>query len=158
MLKISVALASIFALASAGTAQEKVMPAQVPPPTIGIARAIKNEGKIELVLTRMVSVPVRRTEVVEINGKKVERAVVAYVPQTQEFARTVDGKQVTVTRKDGKKIEPADLPTLLERPTAVVLFEFGVRDNRYLQILREDALVVTFQMEPVVMPLPPKQQ
>jgi hypothetical protein len=80
-------------------------------------------------------------QVVKVDGKDVEKFVLAGRSELVTRLLIVDGTKVFVTRKDGKVIDPRDLPTLLERPVHMVMF-YGKADPFYLQVLRDDVLLL----------------
>ena len=53
-----------------------------------------------------------------------------------------DGKEVQVSRRDGKAVDPKDLPKLLGKETPVLVFAQGEIDPYYLQVIEDQVLII----------------
>ena len=111
------------------------------PPVVVMAKAISSQGKVELFLDVPVNRAVEERAKVIVDGQVVEQIRIVYQSVMVQQAHIVDGKKVSVTDKNGKNIAADDLPTLLEKKTAVVMFR-GKLDPYYLQVLRDSVLIV----------------
>ena len=140
-----VVLASLLWLPAAGSAQTNPPAPTGCPPVVVMARAVNKAGKVELTVDVPRPVIVEEMKVVEMKDGKGTKVVEVRttVQKTVISAQTyvVDGKMVSVTRRNGADVDPRDLPFLLARSTAAVMF-CGKADPYYTQVLRDDVLII----------------
>jgi hypothetical protein len=139
-----IVLTSVLVLPGLVQAQDEVRLPSSHPPRFATAKAVNKDGIIEINLIVPTQLPERRIRVVERDGKKVEEVEAVIVVRIVRRTLIADGKQLAVMGKNGKKIDAMELPKLLARPTAVLLFVDGdAFDPYYLQIAHDQALAIT---------------
>jgi len=151
-----VMFAAGLALPVAEKAEDQQRPRAGPPPLVCLATAVEKDGNVQMRLSASilhpykVTKPVARTVVVPAKGGKGTReetrwerkTETAYscLPKKTVFA--VDGAEVKVSRKNGQKVDPRDLPKLLRKETPVLLFTVREMDPAYLRLAGDDVLIV----------------
>lgn len=156
-----VVLASLLCVPAIGTAQPTPVAPTGCPPVVVMAKAHSNDGKVEL----LVEVPVTlaeevRKKVLVMEGnvvKEIEVSTVIVKTIIEKRTFVVDGNKVSVMRQNLKEVAARDLPGLLAKPTAAVMF-CGKPAPYYTQVLRADVLVISVpEMQPVPVPSPDKE-
>lgn len=113
-----------------------------PPPTIVFASAARNKnGKIELRLAVSRMVPEERVRLIEKDGRQVESKYVVHKPVTEQKSLSVDD-DVKFHDREGKPIEPFQALKRLNKFTAVPIAFMGVPDSKYLEVYRDDVVVI----------------
>lgn len=126
--------------------------------TLCQARAVEKAGvvQIEVIVPRQVAftvtkrVPFVEVVKVKVDGGWEEVKKTSYRTVTETAFKTVsetrvliaDGKKVQVTRKDGKVVEPRELPVLLKAESQVLLVTTGAIDPAAVQKLDEKTLII----------------
>ena len=152
----SIVLAGFLWVPAANLAQEPVAAPAGGPPTVVLAGTVSKDDKVSLVL----KVPVQVVEKVEFIDLERSRVIqrVEYRTKMVEEVHVVDGKLVSVTRKNGNNVDLRDLPKLLEKPNAVVLFR-GKVDPFYVQVLHDNVLIVQVpERQPASAAPPPEEK
>jgi hypothetical protein len=132
------------------------------PPQVGLATAAEKDGAIQLQVAIPRMIPYQVTRVVEVwDGKQVTKTFTRYKSVMEETTLTVDGKDVQVTRKDGRSVKPKNLPKLLSKKTRVLVFArtewFDEVDPYYLQVVDRRVLIITVPPGKVFTPEPKKR-
>jgi len=134
------------------------------PPTVGVGKAIVSDGKVLIELTVASWVHVTDESMVERDGKKVREIRKGYkqamakgcffVHEKDAVTLAKDGKTiesfmatplqgVAIFTKNGKAVARNDLPKLFEKARPVLVFGGKKLDPYYLQVIRDDVLVIT---------------
>jgi len=132
--------------------QPRVVPVG-PPPEVALAAAVLRDNSVLIELAVPQLVPETRAKVIERDGKRetVTYTVMRAVMTTSTF--TADGERVAVFRKSGAKVAAAELPKLLAKQTAIVLFRHrgselpAAPDPYYVQVLRDDVVILVLRQE-----------
>jgi hypothetical protein len=139
-------------------AQRTVNAEDVKQPALRAATAVEIDGEVEIriVVNNQVPytvskrVPVFEEKTVAVDGEKKKVKYCTYITVQEQVIKDVkeiivlkaDGKNVKVTRKDGKTVEPKDLPMLLKEETQVLLVRDGEIERAVLDKLDERTLIV----------------
>jgi hypothetical protein len=118
------------------------------PPQVCQATAAEKDGAIQIRVTVPRMIPYQVTRVLEIrDGKQVTKTFTRYKALMEETVLTADGKDVKVTRKDGRSVKPKDLPKLLSKKARVLVFarteDFDEIDPYYLEVINDRVLIIT---------------
>jgi hypothetical protein len=123
------------------------------PPKVSLATAVEKDGvtQLRILVPGLVPYTVMRNVPATENSKDGRKTRTVYKTVTETFYKPVmvesrliaDGKKVQVLRKNGKAINPKDLPKLLGKQTAVLFFSDGEVDPYYLQVLHDQVLIIT---------------
>ncbi len=142
----------------------------VPPPKPQMcpATAIEKDGVVHITVTipkqatYRVARPVQETHYKTVTEAGVTRKVpytavrmVTETPTKTVMVQSIllpDGKKVQVTRKDGKAVDPKELPKLLAKETQV-LVTHGPLDPKFLEKIDDRVLIIT--ITPDTPPPPP---
>jgi hypothetical protein len=136
-----IVLAGLLWVPAAGLAQQPSSAPLGSPPSVVLARAVSKDGNVSLVVNVLVPVAEEVLERIQLErGSAFMKRVVVRTKMVEQV-HVVDGKLVSVVRKNGKSIAVRELPRLLEKPTAVVMFQ-GKIDPFYLQVLHDNVLIV----------------
>jgi hypothetical protein len=157
-------LAWAFLLPYPLSAQEGSLAPKGFPPHVGIGKTASEDGKALIELTTASFLPETQTTMVMREGKRVQEVTTRYrtLIETSRFfvhekdAITFDRdgksiKSVTITGlegvkvhyKSGKAVPRDELPKLFARARPVVVFGSDEADPYYLQVLRDDVLILT---------------
>src|SRR6185369_4142310 len=106
----------------AGAEEKLIIPPNAAPPQVALATALEEKGSIQIrvsiprMIPYQVTYRVPVTRVVQRNGKDVTETTfrdetrTEYKGLMEAATLTVDGKDVKVTRKDGKSVDRKELP------------------------------------------------
>lgn len=152
---IRVGLVVVLGFPSLAWTEEKTQPPATLPPQVCLATAAAKDGSVQMRVTvpRMVPYTVTRqvpstVQVPTPDGKLANKTTWKSIAETKykavmsETVLVVDGKEVRVSRKDGKAVDPQDLPKLLSKQSAVLVFAHGEIDPYYLQVIDDQVLIV----------------
>ena len=121
-----------------------------PPPQHCPAIASIVDGRVRLKLTVIKMVPYTVTSMVPTTPNTpalktifVPKKDLQYKACTQSVRMDVDGTKVKVLRKGGKAVDPKLLPRLLGKGVQVLVFTEGEVDPYYLDVVRDDVLLIT---------------
>lgn len=158
-MKSTIGIVAVLLFSSPAGAEEKTRPPGALPPQVCLASAAEKDGAIQLRVSVPRMIPYHVTRVLEIrDGKQVTKTFTCYKAVMEETKLTVDGKDVKVTRKDGKSIKPRDLPKLLGKETRVLVFsrieDFDEIDPFYLGVVDDRVLIITVPPGKVYTPEP----
>jgi hypothetical protein len=114
------------------------------PPRVCVATAAEKDGvvQIRVIVTRMVPVTVEKV-LPDADGKTITRKETIYKAVIVGTVLIADGEEVQVSRKDGKAVDPKDLPKLLAKETRVLVFSLGKVDPYYLDVVNDQVLIIT---------------
>jgi hypothetical protein len=125
-------------------AEEKPPHPTAPPPQVCVASAAEKDGVVQIRVTVPRMVPVTVAKVVpNADGKQITGTETIYKAEMVETVLTADGEEVQVSRKDGKAVDPKDLPKLLAKETRVLVFSLGKVDPYYLDVVNDQVLIIT---------------
>ena len=156
MAKQHLALAAILVFPYLAGAEDRlIIPPNSAPPQVAVATATEEKGivQVRVSLPRMipyqVTVKVPVTRLVRRDGEDHfettfrEETRTEYKGLMEAATLTVDGKEVKVSRKDGKSIDPKELPKLLAKRTRVLLVTDKELDPYYLEVFNDQVLIIT---------------
>jgi hypothetical protein len=115
-----------------------------------------NLGTFEMTVTVTKAVPVTKTIVVNVNGRKESRNVTTYEYVQEIRKESLDVKGAEVFGLDGKKIDETTWQKALGSGAVVALTREGqLPHSGYLRVLKEGTLIVVFKpaMNPLLGPI-----
>jgi len=136
-------LVVLFVVAAGARAQGTVpLPAALPP-EVCLAKAQIKDGGVQIRVISARLVPEQRARVVKRNGKEVTEKYLTYLPSAVERIFRLNDKNVHVTTKAGKDVDPGVILNALGKDTPVIVSFDGPVDPFYLAVVRDDVLIIT---------------
>ena len=131
---------------AAAVAEEPPQLPTAPPPTIVMASLLKLKGPVQIELVIPNFVDEARRRVVQHDGKNVEEEyhVAKGVFETKVF--TLD-EDVQIVDRAGKPVKADALPALMKRKLPVLFSVEPKVDPFYLQVFRDDVLIVVVHVD-----------
>jgi hypothetical protein len=137
-------------------AEEKQRDRTILPPHLCLATAVEKDGVVRMRISASIirsykvtspvpytiEVPTKEGEKKRYETRWERKTATRYRSYMKKAVVVVDGEQVQVSRKNGKKVDPRDLPKLLRKETPVFVFTGGKIDPYYLQVIQEETLIV----------------
>jgi hypothetical protein len=151
-----VAFAVVLLFPNGAGAEEKLIPPpKTLPPQVCLATATEKAGTVEIRVSTPRMIPIESTRMVPRDGKPVPETFIWYKALMEATTLVVDGKEVKASRKDGKPVDPKELPKLLATRTHVLLVRDEEIDPYFLGVIDDKVLIIT---APASKPAPPTKK